>query len=418
MRSKVLFLVLGLLVLAGLMARPAHAADVRRGERVVIAADEIVDDDLIVSAQYVEVNGTVTGDLVATGTVIVVNGTVGGSALLAAQTLEVRGRVGGSVYGAAYSLLLDEGAAVSRNVLFGGFSATTRPDSQIDRDLYVAGYQLLHDGVVGGDLNVAGNALQINGSVGGDVTGEVTTTGRSTPRMLNLPNVPADIEVLPSGVVVGPTAQIAGQMLVQETAVDAGQAQRGVFGLPRRVSNRLGQTFGLLLVAIVAIALAPRLLPGLSNALQSKPLPSLGWGALIYLLLFPLGLIVGLALIVLLTLLFAVITFGQYTAAILGLTIGAYVFALFAFLFFVYIMAWLVVGHLLGRLVLGQARTALPSRGAQFAYVLLGVLVFQGLRIVPVLDFVLAFFVGTFVLGAAFVWWLNRRPAKVAVVQP
>ncbi len=417
MRGKVIFLILGLLVIAGLVAPSVHAADIRSGERVVIAADEVIDDDLVVSAQYIEVNGTVTGDLVATGTIIVVNGTVEGSALLAAQSLEVRGRVEGSIYGAAYSLLLDEGAAIHRNVLFGGFSAITRPDSEIDRDLYVAGYQLLHDGMVHGDVNVATSALEINGSVGGDVRGEVSAAGGGMPQQFALPNMPADVVMLPTGLVIGQTAQIAGQVAVQEIT-PAAQPTRGAFGLPLWLSNRIGQAIGLLLVAILLIALAPRLLPGLSNALQSKPLPSLGWGALIYLLLFPLGLIVGLALIVLLTLLFAVVTFNQYTAAILGLTVSAYVFALFAFLFFVYIIAWLVMGHLLGRLVLGQARTALPSRGAQFAYVLLGVLVFQALRLVPVLDFVLAFFVGTFVLGAAFVWWLNRRPAKVAVVQP
>ena len=77
MRGKVIFLILGLLVVAGLVAPSVHAADIRRGERVVIAADEVIDDDLVVSAQYIEINGTVTGDLVATGTIIVVEGRVG-----------------------------------------------------------------------------------------------------------------------------------------------------------------------------------------------------------------------------------------------------------------------------------------------------------------------------------------------------
>jgi hypothetical protein len=80
MRGRSLFLLMGFtLVVLGLFARPAHAADIRTGERVVIAADEVIDDDLIVSAQFVEVNGTVTGDVVATGTVVVINGAVEGS---------------------------------------------------------------------------------------------------------------------------------------------------------------------------------------------------------------------------------------------------------------------------------------------------------------------------------------------------
>lgn len=418
MRGKVIFLILGLLVVAGLVAPSVHAADIRRGERVVIAADEVIDDDLVVSAQYIEVNGTVTGDLVATGTIIIVNGTVEGSALLAAQSLEVRGRVEGSIYGAAYSLLLDEGAAIHRNVLFGGFSAVTRPDSEIDRDLYVAGYQLLHDGMVRGNINVATNALQINGSVGGDVRGEVSAAGGGMPRQFGLPNMPADVTMLPSGLVIGQTAQIAGQMAVEETTPAAAQPARGAFGLPLWLSNRIGQTIGLLLVAILLIALAPRLLPGLGDALRAEPLPALGWGLLIYVLLFPLALFVGVVLVVLITILFGVVTFGQYTAAVLGLTASAYVFGLFAFLFFTYIIAWLVVGHLVGRLLLGRGKTGWPGRWAQLAYVLLGVVLFQALRAVPVLGFVLAFFVASLALGAVFVSWrARRRPAK-AIVQP
>ncbi len=182
MRSKSLFLFIGFtLAVLGLFARPAHAADIRTGERVVIAADEVIDDDLIVSAQFVEVNGTVTGDLVATGTIIIINGSVGGSVMVAAQSVEVRGAIDGSLYGAAYSLLLGEGAAVKRNVLFGGFSAATEAGSEVGRDFHVAGYQMLHNGRIGGDLNVSTVALQLNGAVGGDVTGEVSTAGSAAP---------------------------------------------------------------------------------------------------------------------------------------------------------------------------------------------------------------------------------------------
>ena len=89
MRSKSLILFIGLtLAVLGLVARPTHAADIRTGERVVIAADEVIDDDLIVSAQFIEVNGTVTGDLVATGTIIIINGSVGGSVMSSSNGCE------------------------------------------------------------------------------------------------------------------------------------------------------------------------------------------------------------------------------------------------------------------------------------------------------------------------------------------
>ena len=187
MRGKSLILFIGLtLALLGFIARPAHAADIRTGERVVIAADEVIDDDLIVSAQFVEVNGTVTGDVVATGTVVVINGAVEGSVLAAAQSVEVRGPVGGTIYAMGYSLQLGGEADIQRNVLFLGFSAATQPGSTVGRDFFMAGYQMRHDGAIGGDLNVSAGALQLNGTVGGDVTGEVSTAGRAAPPHLSL----------------------------------------------------------------------------------------------------------------------------------------------------------------------------------------------------------------------------------------
>ena len=137
-------------------------------------------------------------------------------------------------------------------------------------------------------------------------------------------------------------------------------------------------------MAIFIIALWPRALPALSDAIAHRPLPSLGWGLLIYILLFPAGILIGLVLIVGLTLLFAMVTFGQLTAAMLGLLVGLYLAALFGFLFFTYVIAWLVLGHLIGRLLFNH-RNRPVGRGAQFLYVLVGVVLWQALRAVPVL---------------------------------
>ena len=410
MRGKSLILFIGLtLALLGFIARPAHAADIRTGERVVIAADEVIDDDLIVSAQFIEINGTVSGDVVATGTIVVINGSVEGSVVVAAQSIEVRGPVGGSIYAAGYSLQLGGEADIQRNLLFGGFSATTQPGSMVGRDLIMTGYQLRHDGVVGGDLNASAGEVQINGTVGGDVTGEVSAAGSAAPPQFPLPNMPANVVMLPSGLVIGPAAQIDGQVLAQEVS-PAAPPTHGAFGLPIWLADSLGMIIGLLLVAAFIIALWPRFLPALSGAMQRKPLPSLGWGLLIYILLFPAGILVGLILIVGLTLLFAMVTFGQLTAAMLGLLVGLYLFALFGFLFFTYVIAWLVVGHLLGRLLFNRANRPV-SWVVQFLCVLLGVVVLQALRAVPTFGVIVAFFVGTLALGAVLVYWLDRGRA-------
>ena len=46
------------------LARSSAASDVYKRQ---VAADEVIDDDLIISGNLIEINGTITGDLIATG---------------------------------------------------------------------------------------------------------------------------------------------------------------------------------------------------------------------------------------------------------------------------------------------------------------------------------------------------------------
>jgi hypothetical protein len=124
-----------------------------------------------------------------------------------------------------------------------------------------------------------------------------------------------------------------------------------------------------------------------------------------------LALIVGLALVLLLTLLVTLLSLGRFTMATLGLTGGFWVFALFAFLFVAYIFTWIIVGHLVGRRILARDGNYKTNKRGQFGYVVIGLLVLEVLRAVPVLGFILAFLVASFALGGLFLYWLERRRA-------
>ena len=84
---------LGLLVFG--LTGSAWAADFRGGDYIVIDADEVIDDDLFITANRVEVEGTVKGDLFVTGQEVVINGQVEGSLLVTGQTLDINGNVKG-----------------------------------------------------------------------------------------------------------------------------------------------------------------------------------------------------------------------------------------------------------------------------------------------------------------------------------
>jgi hypothetical protein len=86
------------LALAGALAVPAAAADFRGGDTILIGSDEVVDDDLSISAQNVTVNGTVNGNLFVVGNQVDINGAVNGSVFIAGELLRLNGPVAGSAY--------------------------------------------------------------------------------------------------------------------------------------------------------------------------------------------------------------------------------------------------------------------------------------------------------------------------------
>ncbi len=61
-------------LLALTFATPAYAFDGRSGENVVIKANEVIEDDLYVTANNFVLNGTVKGDLIVFGATITING--------------------------------------------------------------------------------------------------------------------------------------------------------------------------------------------------------------------------------------------------------------------------------------------------------------------------------------------------------
>lgn len=392
------------------ISRPVYASDFRGGDVVIIEAGEVIDDDLVVSASTVRVDGTITGDLVASGSEVVVNGVVEGSAILAGQFLTINGRVDGSVYAGAYALTLGEGSVIGRNLYFFGYSLSSNPDSLVQRDASVAGYQMIHEGVIGGDLRLSLSALELNGQVGGDVIGTISTGRGGMPRQVLIPNMPNNVQALEPGFRSDSTAQVEGEIRVQEVMpVEDTAKETGFLGLPNWLLDRIGYFIGLLIVAASLIYLAPRFLPSMSDTIQRKPLASLGWGALIHLLLFPLAVLVGFFLVIAFTIVLGILTFGEFVGAVLALTGSLYAFLLSAFLFYAYIIAWLVLGHLVGRWVLSRTGMNPAGRITQFLYAALGVLLFQILRAIPVVGFLVALFVSLFALGALLTYWLDRR---------
>ncbi|MEZ5559096.1 MAG: zf-HC2 domain-containing protein [Pseudomonadales bacterium] len=173
-------------------AAPSHAVEVRHDEtRVTIAAGETVDDTLIVAAQDVVIEGTVTGDLFVMGEQVIVRGRVGGVLVAMAERIDVDGGVAGSVlalgervtlsggplggnlFGAGRAVTLQSGTSVAGNVLLG--ASEVRVDGEVGRDLLTLAEQAFVAGSVLGNLDAYAGHVELapTARVAGDLTARV-----------------------------------------------------------------------------------------------------------------------------------------------------------------------------------------------------------------------------------------------------
>ena len=404
--SRIVLAAVLVVLLIGGIANTASAAEFRGGERIIIPADEVIDDDLFVSGAYVEVNGTVNGDLIVTGQDVVVTGKVGGSVVISGRTLEVNGSVAGSVYCGGYALTVGPGAEIGRNLYFGGYSLTTQPGSAIGRSLHAAGYQLVLNGAVENDVEVGAGALELNGAVGGDVRGEVSASGGGPAFM---PDFAGAVPSIPPGFRQGEQAKIGGQVeikLLTEADRRPEPARRGpgraiVCGL-RGIWRRVGEFLALLIVGGLLLYFVPDWVHRAGAPVQEQPLPSTGWGLIVF-VIFCIGIPIAFGLLLLLAALLGVVTLGQMFSSVFGLGGAVLSLAIALLSFVVKYVAKVVVAFVVGRLVLARLAPQTQSGVGGKAWALgAGVFVYEIVRAIPLLGWVAGAIVTLCGLGAIF----------------
>lgn len=431
------------IVLASLMAfglaGPAGATDFREGETLVVPAGEVIDDDLFLTGTRIEMNGTVKGDLFAFGQEIVVNGPVEGSLVAAGQLLTVNGEVAGSLYATGFALTIGPEASVGRNAYFGGFSLAAEKGSAAGRSLYAGGYQAILSGEIADDVAVGVAALELNGKVGGNVEADVAEPdpgfSQSAPFMGGF--LPGGVKMVAPGLRVGSDAEIGGDLqytspveqdvpggaaggsVVHSTPVPGAQPGqpdnvRVRFGLGSGIARRIGEFIALLIVGGLLLRFWPNIVQRVSAKAQERPLPSAGWGCLAT-LIFAVGVPVVAIAIFLVALLGGLVTFGDLFGDILGLGGTTLALAVTGFLFVLSLVTKAIVAFWGGQLILTRlAPQTQTGRRANFWALAAGALIYEILRLIPVLGWLLAVIVTLVGLGAIyFVLREGLRPAPL-----
>jgi cytoskeletal protein CcmA (bactofilin family) len=419
-----------LVLLVGLVAvSTAHAMETRSGDRVEIGADEVVEDDLYVTANEVVVDGTIRGDLIAFGSTISVGGTVEGDLIAAGQSVEVGGQVDDDVRIAGQALLLDEGARVDDDLLAASLSLENDPDSVVGGTLMYAGYQALLQGTVTEDVNAVVNGLELGGEVGGNVDAEVDGEDGGPPAgvfapQADIPTVEAGLTLTDSATVGGnltyessteaqidPQARIEGEVTRSERPADEEEEETYTFA--DAVFDNLRSFVALLLVGLLLIWVAPNWVRRRAGTVLDRPLASLGWGVLSLVAFVILGLIILFVTLVL-AIIFGLLSLGGLVAPIVVLGLLAEVILVLVFWISTNYLAQIIVSFLAGVLLVEAVR---PGRGSgRVLPLVVGLILYVILRAIPVLGPIVGLAVVLLGLGTLFHWiWTKLRSGRATL---
>ena len=352
---------------------PVSAADIRSGDTVTVASGDVVDDDLYVAGGSIVIDGTVNGDLWAVGRDITVNGRVNGSLVAVAQTVEVNGDVAHAARLAGETLHI-RGDVGGDLIAFGG-------------TLNVASAA-----VIGGDLLLGVGNARIDGLIEGDVTGgggEVTIAG----------GVQGDAELQVDNLTVAPTANIQGDLAYtseNEADIESGARVGGTTthnvpevekpakaataaAIAGAVMGKVVAFLMILVIGIILILVTPRWMASIADSIRTRPLPSLGWGAVIVFAI-PIA-----AIVVCFT--------------VIGVPVGLIALALWGIAIY---LSQIPVALLIGRLIIRRS-SEVESKGILVGALALGLVILVILRAIPFVGFWVGLATVLFGLGAVVV---------------
>ncbi len=408
-------IVTGLIGLVLLIFAPlAFAGEVRSGENVHIAADELIENNLYVFATTFVLDGVVKGDVLVAAQTITLNGSIEGDLIAAAQTITLNGTISDDARLGATAVILGPKARVGDNLSTGAYSLETRQESRVEGDLSFAGRQALLAGDIAQDVLLGAYGLALQGTVGGSLEASLaepgTTVSFDPSRFIpNLPPLPS----VAAGLNLGSNAHIGGN-LVLSSPMTSNDFAKKVFGdvrfeepspTPTAVNPfwlHLRRYLALAVIGLVLLWLGRGFVPRAAEQLQEHPWTSLGFGA-ITLVGFPLALATLLGLIVLLAIALGLMSLGNLTGVLL---LGSAPILLTLATFFGLTLTYLtqiVMAYFGGKWLLMR----LNSEWAKQPYValLIGLIIVVVLTTLPYFGVLVALAIVLFGLGALWLLW-------------
>ena len=394
-RATAFFLFAFIIIL--ISTQSARAQGIIYGETV--AANEIVERDILLNGDDIVLDGIVDGDVLAVGKNVTINGAVNGSLVALAENVIINGEVEGSAYVAALTLELKSTGSVGRSLYFLGASLTTERDSQVGRDLVAISLGARLAGDVGRNTNALVGLLELVKLILDRIND--TTTGQ--PISWLQPNIVTGVRdadgtefvVVPASFgpgITGRTIQARTNADVPSQVVTRDQW----LIIQDQFMSHLRAFVSYLIIGLLALWLTPHLLERWAEKTRTKPLPSAGLGLVTYITGF-----IGVGLVALLIIAvgasLAYLSLWGLAITWWGLMFSALGMTFFIFILFVAYGSKVIVAYLIGWLIL---RRLLPRAEHRIWPLLLGLLIYVLLVAIPFLGWVISVIVTLLGLGA------------------
>lgn len=409
------------LLVGSVGAGTSLGAEFLSGQNVVIAADQVWEDDVYVFAQTLVVEGEIKGDLVVSAQQVHLRGDIGGSLTAACQQLLIEGTCGRASRIACHTARIAPEARLAGDVVAAAYSLDIAKGAVVDGDLIYAGYQILLQGQILDDVWAAVSRAEITGSIGRElsITAAGTAAAHPVDTYWNVP--PGSLLAVPpvtSGLTIHPEARIGSGVVYRspeeaEIASDASIGGEVQWLKTERLELSAGdprmryfwaqvRRYGTLLVlGGLMVMVCPTTTRGTVDEIAVRP----GVTFLAGLLAIPMAVVaVGVigALVVLLPMLFAMVTMDHLavaSAAIMFFSLLMYVASL---LYFVAYGAAAILSITFGRLIFSDQ--PIISRGGQLLALAFGLIFFILLTCIPYLDIGVMGVALLFGFGGLFTW--------------
>lgn len=144
----------------------ALAAEFKRGENAVLPASETVASNFYTAGGMVNIMGNVAGDAYAAGGTLFSNGKVGQDLVIAGGNVYVNNEVGDDLRAAGGNITIN--SRIRGEAMVAGGNIMIMPDTNITKNAYIYGGQILLNGVITGNAEIYGEKIELYGTINGN----------------------------------------------------------------------------------------------------------------------------------------------------------------------------------------------------------------------------------------------------------